>query len=194
MSVLLTSEQIHALRTAQVLAFPTDTVPGLFARVDDEEAIARIFAMKKRDFKKSFMLLLPNVDAVAQYADLNAKQSDLVARYSPGQVSFLLPLKVGVHISGCLQQEYQGTVYVGVRIPSLPIAQEILSFTGVLAQTSLNLSGHATVLNSQDIPQSMLSMIDFVYPFQLSQGRPSTIVRLVGESIEIVRQGAVLVR
>lgn len=194
MAVLLTSEQIHALRTAQVLAFPTDTVPGLFARVADEEAIARIFAVKKRDFKKSFMLLLPNVDAIAQYADLSAKQSDLVARYSPGQVSFLLPLKAGVHISSCLQQEYQGAVYVGVRVPALSIAQEILSFTGGLAQTSLNLSGQAPVLNSQDIPQSMLAMIDFIYPFQQSLGMPSTIVRVVGERLEIVRQGAVLVR
>ena len=58
---------LDVLRTGGVLLYPTDTVWGIGCDATDPDAVARIFALKKRDDSKSLVLLASDLDMVARY-------------------------------------------------------------------------------------------------------------------------------
>lgn len=188
-SMLLSSEQIAAIKSAQLLVFPTDTVPGICARVDDEVGIEKIFQLKRRDKNKSLLLMLPNLSYLSIYFELTARDVSLVERHSPGQVTFVVKAKEALSLPEQLCKYHEDIRYLGFRVPLHALAQEILSITGPLAQTSLNISGDEPIRNSEDIP--FKSSVDFIFPFENQAQLPSTIVRLVNDNVEVLREGVI---
>lgn len=184
----LSSADILALQQAHVFAFPTDTLPALCARVGDSGGIEKIFTLKRRDELKVVMLMLPSLDFVREYFDPTPTEWDLIQKNSSGKVSFILPLREGVILPSHLVKMHEGKEFVGFRIPSLPLVHEILAVTGVLAQTSLNISGEPPFAHSRNIP--FLDDLDFVYPFENHPSVPSTVVRMHNGSVEVLRVGA----
>lgn len=183
----LSQKQIVQIRQAQILAFPTDTVAGLFAPIANTEAIKRLFLIKNRPEQKTMMLLLPDQNSITTFFSPNKWQWEIILANSPGQTSFLLPLREGVILSSQLYSVDDESFIIGFRIPSLLIAQSILQITGPLAQTSLNISGEPPIINSKNIP--FRNGIDFIYEFQNQEQIPSTIIRLYHDHLKIVRQG-----
>lgn len=183
----LTPAEIIAIKKAQIIAIPTDTVAGLCAPVENVQAIEKLFALKQRPLSKTMMLLLPNFAAAQTFFQINPWQEKIIQANSPGQISFLLPLLSSVTLSSHLYSKDNGERIAGFRIPHSPEAQTVLSITGPLAQTSLNISGEAPITNSQTIP--FAQEIDFIYPFANLAQTPSTIVHLYKDSFTILRQG-----
>ena len=58
---------LQTLRSGGLLLYPTDTVWGLGCDATDPEAVARIFALKKREDSKSLVLLASDMDMIARY-------------------------------------------------------------------------------------------------------------------------------
>ena len=61
------NQAVAVLRSGGLLLYPTDTVWGLGCDATDPEAVAKIFALKKREDSKSLVLLASDLDMVARY-------------------------------------------------------------------------------------------------------------------------------
>ena len=62
-------EAIRILRQGGIILYPTDTVWGLGCDATDADAVARIYALKQSDNKKSMLVLCASADMVARYVD-----------------------------------------------------------------------------------------------------------------------------
>lgn len=184
----LSAVDVEQIKKSRVVAFPTDTVPALCARPDDGPGLEQLFILKQRPLQKSLMLMLPDLSWVSHYFEPTPDQWSMINRNAPGKITFILPLKVTVSLPPYLYQVVGDQQYVGFRCPDHAIAQEILSVTGPLAQTSLNLSGEGSIQNSDAI--SFKTALDFVFPFHNHPQLASTIVRLDHGGIEYIRHGA----
>lgn len=81
---------------------------------------------------------------------------------------------------------------LAVRIPDDTSLRGLLRCTGPLMTTSANYSGKSTVKSCQEAVRTFGDAIDFyVDGGSLDERSPSTIIRIVDDSIEIIRKGAV---
>lgn len=126
-----------AIGRGELVVIPTDTVYGLAADAFSADAVAKLLAAKGRERTSPPPVLVPGIptlDALAR--EVPQVVRDLVAEFWPGGLTVIL------HAQPSLQWdlgETRGTV--ALRMPSHPIALELLSETGPLAVSSANLSG-----------------------------------------------------
>lgn len=178
-------EAIQVLDAGGLVAFPTDTVYGLAARLSDPQAIDRLYAVKGRDNTKAIALLLGQpADLVRVTGDLSVSARRLVERFWPGA----LTLVVAAHPD--LPPNLSPLPTVGVRMPDHPFALALLKITGPLAVTSANLSGQASACTAGEV----LAQLGGYIPLILDGGRTpgglsSTVVDCTGETLKILRVG-----
>ena len=125
---------------------------------------------------------------MTKIAELEEKYISLVNHFSPGPITYILPLKS----SNILPNEFfKGSI--GVRIPNHPIAISILNeLKAPIVATSINISGEKSVYKASDIPQSIKQHLSAVVEDdKLVSGIGSTVVDLTGDKIKILRGGAV---
>jgi L-threonylcarbamoyladenylate synthase len=170
------------LKVGAVGVIPTDTVYGLVARAEDEAAVARLYALKQRD-KKPGTIIAANID---QLVKLGIKRRYLTAveQYWPGAISVEIP-----HSISYLNQ---GTGRQAFRIPNDAELLAFLEKTGPLQTTSANQPGEPPANTAQEARAYFAGNVDFyVDGGNLSGREPSTIIRIIDDAIEIIREGAV---
>ena len=66
-STPILQEAVEILRKGGVILYPTDTVWGIGCDATNEQAVARVFEIKRRSEAKSLVLLACDLDMVAKY-------------------------------------------------------------------------------------------------------------------------------
>ncbi|EFA22613.1 L-threonylcarbamoyladenylate synthase [Bifidobacterium gallicum] len=133
-----------------IVVVPTDTVYGVACNPHDEQAIARIFAVKQRPATKSLQILMADVQALDELGlALPTPLDRLGERFLPGAFS---PIAVMVHDRGLktLKQTSDGVLTQGVRVPDSDACRAILRVTGPLACSSANKSGQQSAHSVQE--------------------------------------------
>lgn len=62
-------ECVKALRKGNLILYPTDTVWGIGCDAQNEQAVKKIYAVKKRNEQKSMIILLPDEKAITHFTD-----------------------------------------------------------------------------------------------------------------------------
>ena len=177
-------EAITRLLSGGVGVMPTDTVYGLVARAGDKTAVERFYGLKKRERKPGTVIAA----SVQQLVDLGLQERYLkrVERWWPN------PLSVICEAGKELEYLHLGLGSLAVRVTNDEALLQLLEATGPLVSTSANLPGRAGAVNLQEAREYFKDEVDFyVDGADLSGRAPSTIVRIVGDGIEVIRQGAV---
>jgi L-threonylcarbamoyladenylate synthase len=176
---------VASIQCGELVAFPTDTVYGLGALVQDPQAIDQLYAVKGRDTAKAIAVLLGYLDHLDQItANMSPVALRLAARYWPGPLTLVVTQQAG------LPGNLSPLPTIGVRMPNHPVALGLLQQTGPLAVTSANLSGQPSASNAQEVYAQLAGRI----PLILDGGRtpgglPSTVVDCTGPELVILRQG-----
>ncbi|WP_017304409.1 L-threonylcarbamoyladenylate synthase [Spirulina subsalsa] len=187
-------EFIRVVQRGEVVSFPTDTVPALASL---PEAGQEIFTVKQRPADKPLILMGARVEDFKPYvrgseADW-AIWGEMMTRYWPGQVTLILP--ASDQVPPAMTPGDPQTL--GLRIPDLAIAQEILAQTGPLATTSANLSGEPPLETLAEIGAAFPSVFTLSHPdvppnAKLGNGQPSTVAKWTTTGWVILRQGNVV--
>jgi tRNA threonylcarbamoyl adenosine modification protein (Sua5/YciO/YrdC/YwlC family) len=170
------------LKPGAVGVIPTDTLYGLVARAADQAAVARLYALKDRHHKPGTVIAA----SIDQLVDLGIKRRYLTAvqQFWPGAVSVEIP-----HQIGYLNQD---TGRQAFRIPDDEKLLELLRQTGPLQTTSANLPDKTPAATVEEAKRIFGDSVDFyVDGGDLSEHQPSTIIRIVDDAIEVIREGAV---
>jgi L-threonylcarbamoyladenylate synthase len=172
-------------KTGAVGIIPTDTLYGLVARAADQDAVERLYELKQRENKPGTIIAA----SIDQLVELGIKRRYLTAveHFWPGAISVITPCS-----DPALKYLHQGKLSVPVRIPDDDELLALLHETGPLQTTSANLPGQKPAATVGDAEVYFGNTVDFyVDGGNLSEREPSTIIRIVDDAIEIVREGAV---
>ncbi|WP_395463058.1 L-threonylcarbamoyladenylate synthase [Wolbachia endosymbiont of Cantharis cryptica] len=182
------SEIINAIQNNLLVCFPTETVYALACNALNSRAIEKIYQVKKRPQNKPLSIFVSDVYNLTKIAKLKEKYIGLINHFSPGPITYILPLKN----NNILPDEFfKGSI--GIRVPDHPIAISILNeLKTPIVATSINVSGEKSVCKADDIPQSIKQHLSAVIKNdELVSGIESTIIDLTGDKIKVLREGAV---
>lgn len=183
----ITKEALEVLKSGGIILYPTDTVWGIGCDATNEEAVRKVFEIKKRADSKSLVLLASDLDMVARFVreipsiaidlvEVNDRPMTII--YPQGQL--LAPSTMAADGS------------VGIRIPMNDFCVNLVrKLRKPLVSTSANISGEATPKKFAEISQEIKDAVDYIVPKALeegSTGQASQILKvgLKGE-IEIIR-------
>ena len=179
----LIGEAIDIMADGGIILYPTDTVYGLGANIFNNDAVKKIYDIKKRDSSKPLSVLVQDTNSLELIADLNKSSRAIVNKWLPGPFTFILNKKkvVSPYVSASSK--------VGVRIPDYKIARALASlFT--ITTTSANLTNECTLSNPQDILKQIGNDIDLVIDVgDLGKAKPSTVIDLSSSKPTLVRNG-----
>ncbi len=131
-------EAVEALRAGELVVFPTETVYGLGANAMDPGAVRKIFETKGRPADHPVIVHLDNPRYLHRWvAEIPPVAEKLADKFWPGPLTLIMPKADAV-----IDLVTGGQDSVGIRIPSHPIAQQLLTaFGGGIAAPSANRFG-----------------------------------------------------
>jgi L-threonylcarbamoyladenylate synthase len=166
---------------------PTDTLYGLAARAEDSVAVERLYALKNRQ-QQPGTLIAASIDQLEKLG-LKRRYLTAVEHYWPDAVSVIIPCA-----DPALRYLHQGKMSLAVRLPKRTELRELLEATGPLLTSSANHPGEPPAINSEQAQQYFGEQVDlYVDGGDLSDHQPSTIIRIVDDAVEVIREGAVTI-
>lgn len=173
-----------------LVAFPTETVYGLGARLKDE-SLAEIFAAKHRPYSDPLITHFATPEAARKYVNLTEEESEifdkLAKAFWPGPMTL-----IGPATSAVPPLVMAGTGCVGVRVPSHPIAHRFLELCDEpVAAPSANLFGHISPTTCDHVKNDLGSREDLliIEGGDATIGIESTVLKISGKMITVLRPG-----
>ena len=190
---------IEVLRAGGVILYPTDTVWGIGCDATDPEAVAKVYAIKKREDSKSLVLLASDMDMICRYVKEVPEMAIQLVEVNDKPMTIIYPGAIACGpedkaSKGCLAYNTvadDGTV--GIRIPMMDFCQQLVSrFGRPLVSTSANISGEPTPKKFAEISQEIREAVDHIVDPALERGatgHSSSIIKVgLDYSIEIIRK------
>ncbi len=196
---------LEVLRSGGIILYPTDTVWGIGCDATDPEAVAKIYAIKRREDSKSLVLLASDMDMICRYVKEVPEMAVQLVEVNDKPMTIIYPDAVagpGAAADGTLPRADRhclafntvaedGTV--GIRIPMMDFCQQLISrFGRPIVSTSANISGEPTPKKYAEISQEIKDAVDHIVDPALergSTGQSSSIIKVgLDYSIEIIRK------
>jgi L-threonylcarbamoyladenylate synthase len=175
---------IELLSSGAVGVIPTDTVYGLVCSAADQDAVTRLYALKSRE-KKPGTVIAASIDQLVELG-IPRRYLTAVEHYWPNPVSVIIPTTPE------LKYLDHGLMSLPVRIPANKELCKLLEQTGPLQTTSANQPGKPPANTVKEAKTYFGDKVDFyVDGGDLSGRPPSTIIRVIDDAVEVLREGAV---
>ncbi len=175
------------LAAGGAVVLPTETVYGLFAQALNQEAVERVYELKRRPRDKALNLNVASIEEIYAFSKNQPCYLDqLYQAFLPGPLTIILQAndRVPTWINS-------GMETVGFRIPNHPVTLDLIRKYGPLIGPSANLSGKASGTSFQQIMMDFQEEVSGVDDDTALTGQDSTILDLSGEKALILRQGAI---
>lgn len=178
------------LAEGDVVAMPTETVYGLAADATNDQAVAKIYAVKQRPEFNPLIIHCHSVQQAESYAVFDELAHNLATHLWPGPITFVLNRRPDSEISLLTSS---GLDTLAIRIPAHPIARTLIETYGCpLAAPSANLSQTISPTSAADVHASLGSRVPLIIDGgQTRVGVESTILDLSGDRPTILRPGGI---
>ena len=177
------------LAAGGLVAFPTETVYGLGADATNDKAVAKLYAVKERPAFNPLIAHVADLAAATRLAVFDDDALHLARAFWPGPLTLVLPKATHCPV-GLLATA--GLDTIAVRVPSHPVAREILAAFGKpVVAPSANRSGKVSPTTAQHVLHDLRDRIDLLIndgPAPL--GIESTIIACLDGPV-LLRPGAI---
>lgn len=179
---------IEVMRKGGIILYPTDTVWGIGCDATNAEAVAKVYALKRRDDSKALICLVDSDNRLQRYVrnvpDVAWQLIEAVEKPTT------LILDGAVNLAPNLIAE-DGSI--GIRITKEPFSHELCyRFQKAIVSTSANVSGEPAAQNYCDISQEILDGVDYVCESRRQEHKPhapSSIIKLAADGeVKIIRR------
>lgn len=172
------------------MAFPTETVYGLGGDATNDRAVALIYAAKGRPQFNPLIIHLAEPKDAEALVEWNDRAEFLARKFWPGPLTFVLPRKKDCPVSLLASA---GLDTLAVRMPSHPLARELLRVTGrPIAAPSANAFGKLSPTTPEHVMESLGGKVDMILDGGRSPvGLESTVIDLTTPHLAILRHGGV---
>lgn len=176
---------VEVLERGGLLAYPTDTYFGLGCDLSSKKGIERLYQLKGRDKKKPLSFLCPDLSDVARYAHVSNFAYRTMKSLTPGAFTFILE---ATRLVPDLMMSKQKQV--GIRVPDSALVRELTRALGrPLVTTSATNTEGEPLTDAKDIKADLGHGLDLILDGGVTLNEPSTVISLIGDSLEILRQG-----
>lgn len=189
---------VQALAEGELVALPTETVYGVAASALSERGVDRLAEFKNRPDDAPFALAVKGDQEARDYApDWSPLAGRLARRCWPGPVTLVLDADPERGLVARLPDSVRRWVCpdgaIGFRSPANRLVMDLLRMlAGPLALTSANRRGEPEAVTSADLAKSLGGAVSMVLDAGPAHyGQPSTVVRVVGDSMRVLREGVV---
>lgn len=185
-------QAVKILKDGGIVIFPTDTAFGIGCRIDDEDAIKRLFQLRKRPETKAVPVLVSDLHMAEDYVESVPQDviDKLVKPYWPGALTIVLQSKT----EKILSLVRGGKDTLGVRVPDHLTTLALINGVGVpILGTSANFAGEETPYTFENLDKELVRLVDFVVPGECHTKFSSTVIDCTITPWKILRQGAVII-
>jgi L-threonylcarbamoyladenylate synthase len=180
---------VEILKSGGIVAYPTDTVYGLGADPANEQAVEKIYRVKKRSPDLPLPLLLADVsDLIKVASTVPGIAWELAEHFLPGGLT--LVLRKSPWVPGTVTA---GGDTIAVRVPNHPVPTTLIRRLGMpLVGTSANISGKTSPVTADEVYGQLGDEVDLIIDGgRCPGGIESTVIDISGEIPTIVREGII---
>ncbi len=176
------------LKNGGLVVFPTETVYGLGGDSTNAQAAEKIYAAKGRPSDNPLIIHVAKPEDAEAYAVTNSTYYRLAKAFMPGPLTVILPKKDTIPLSTT-----GGLDSVAVRCPAHPVARRLIELAGIpIAAPSANLSGKPSPTCAHHVAEDMNGRVNMILDGgDCEIGLESTIVKIDGDTLTLLRPGAV---
>lgn len=180
------SNEARLLREGGVGVLATDTLYGVVAAAENEAAVERVYALKKRTPTKPVIILIASPNDLSIFGiDLSPERRERLMQYWPGPTSVVLPC-------GAKVPEYlhRGTHTLAFRLPDNQALQAFLKESGPIIAPSANPEGLEPATTIEEAKAYFGAGVDFYIDSGERTGEPSTLISLDEQGeVTVLRKG-----
>ncbi len=179
---------LAVLKSGGIILYPTDTVWGIGCEATNEAAVAKVYALKKREDRKGMLILTDRIDNVSKYAQKVPEIAWQLLEVADKPLTLILPQARGV-APNLVPEEGS----IGIRVPEHEFCKKLIyKLNRPLVSTSANVAGAATPATFSEIAREIREGVDYAVSPQV-EGRPtrkaSAVIALgTGGEIKIIRE------
>ena len=175
-----------------IICFATETVYALACNAASDNAVTKLYKIKKRNPKKPIAIFTKDLTTAKQFLIFNSLENKIAQSLMPGMITLILKQKAleNQKISPLLNNN---TNSLGLRIPNHQFALKLLNaFDGIIAATSANVSNKEPATNCMQAKQYFDNKIDLIIDSKKCKEKiPSTILQINNNQVIFLREGLV---
>jgi len=191
-------EIVMVLQRGGLVGFPTETVYGLAANANILESVERLSAVKQRPLDKPYTLHIGDFSALSGYVPgLMLLYRRFLQKAWPGPLTAVFELNEGQqklvqeNIAEPLIEVLYHNHSVGIRLPDNEMARRMLqAIEAPIVAPSANKSGSEPPVSADEVLEQLGGEIDLLLDCGPTKyQKPSTIVKIAGDALEVIREG-----
>jgi len=176
---------VEILNRGGIIAYPTDTYYGIGCDIMNKKAIEKIYIIRQRSRNKPFSFICSDLKNISDYAKVSNYAYKTMKRLLPGPYTFVLE---GSKMVPKIMLTKRRSA--GIRVPDSPICLQLVKELGnPIISTSAKAPDNTVFDDPSLIHDHFKSTIDLVIDGGPAPGRPSSVISLMNDEPEIIREG-----
>jgi len=177
---------IEVLDSGGVAFYPTDTVYALGCALDAKKSVERLYRLKRMSDKKPLALICADLSELSRYAIVTDFAYRMMRRILPGPYTVVLEATREVPR---LLLDRRRTI--GIRVPMSPICESLVRALGrpLLTTSAIPPGSERPCLDVDEGKTAWPSGVDLFLDGGSVPGEMSTVVSMIGDEIEVIREG-----
>ncbi|MCB0455405.1 MAG: threonylcarbamoyl-AMP synthase [Aequorivita sp.] len=175
------------LKKGGLILYPTDTVWGIGCDATNQDAVDKVFQLKKRNDEKSLICLVNDFRMLNEYVENVPEVAYDILKFAkkPTTIIYDDPIRVAENI---IAEDNS----LAIRVTKDEFCKKLIQrFRRPLVSTSANISGEKTPQSYAEIDTLILEGVDYVVNLhhEKKSGKPSAIIKLKNDgSVKVIRQ------
>ena len=173
------------LKRGGIIAYPTDTYYGIGCDIMNKRAIEKIYMLKQRNKNKPFSFICSGLKNISHYAKVSNYAYKTMKRLLPGPYTFILEGSKLVPKIMLTKRKF-----AGIRVPGNPICLALVTSLGnPIISTTASLSDGTIFYDPSLIHDTFKKRLDVVIDGGPVPGQPSSVISLIDDMPELIREG-----
>ncbi len=179
---------VEILKAGGIILYPTDTIWGIGCDATNEEAVKKVYAIKKREDSKSMLVLMENPALLDRYVnDVPEIAWDLI-EVTTTPLTVIYP-----NAKNLAPNLIASDGSIGIRFTKEPFSSQLVQrFRKPIVSTSANISGEKSPAFFNEISEEIKQQVDYIVEYRrddVTPSQPSSIIKLgPGGRIDIIRK------
>lgn len=178
----------EVLKQGGIILYPTDTIWGIGCDATNEDAVKRVYVIKKRQDEKSMLVLLDDASKLSQYVAEVPEMAWNLIEVSEKPLTVIYPGAINLP-----QNLIAEDGSIGIRIAADEFCRKLIGLLGKpLVSTSANVNGMPWPANFHHVDRHILKEVDYVVKWRQNEdqrGKPSGIIKLgLRGEVQVIRE------
>lgn len=181
------NKSLEILKGGGIILYPTDTIWGIGCDATNEEAVKRIYEIKKREDNKAMLMLVDDIGKIFSYADIPDIAFDIMAA-ADKPITIIYP-----NAKNIAKNLVGDDKSIGIRVSNEDFTKNLIQrFRRPIVSTSANISGEKSALSFEEISEEIKSKVDYIVDYNRENNikhKSSGIIKLNSDgTIKIIRE------